>query len=531
VRLGWLGTLVQTKHDDFDDVEGRGAIPIIHDQDITLAEARLALDVGLTERLAAGLVLPVRVLSTRIRYLDGNGMEVELTEPSTHHRNETLTGIADPMILGALRVAPVTARFGVTLPLGSTESDPFAMPDLPHQHIQFGPGTFNPVLAVEGGHAWGAWGLSGFLFTQQVLYANSKGYHAGDRYAAGVALRRALGRWSVRGGIEMQAETYERWNDVRHDDEGNQGRVDVMFAAGASWAATESVSLDVGLKIPFITHVVGGQLDMPALLEIGASYRFGGGHDEHEHEHEEGHDHDHGDDHGDEHGDENGGETHEALDTTGADVADIGHEGARVDLIPVPGKITVFDFWAPWCTPCKTLEPVLVELAKANPDGVAIRRIDVVDWETPVVAQHLTPRGFDLPHVKIYDATGALVYEESSGPGKLAAMIAKIRSIVGDQRIPPSNVLLPTSVDLTVTEKGFVPASIDVPPGVPVTLRFRRTVERTCATEVVFEHDGQKVNLPLPLGQQVELTVTFAQRGAVNYACAMNMIGGTINVR
>ena len=30
LRLGWLGTYVQTQHDDFADVTGQGAIPIIH---------------------------------------------------------------------------------------------------------------------------------------------------------------------------------------------------------------------------------------------------------------------------------------------------------------------------------------------------------------------------------------------------------------------------------------------------------------------------------------------------------------------
>jgi thiol-disulfide isomerase/thioredoxin len=509
---------VHTEHDDFDDVVGRGAIPIIHDQDITLTEARIALDVGLTERFAAGLVLPLRMIVTRIHYLDGSGMPVELVEPSTHHRNETLTGIADPMVLGALQVGALTLRAGLTLPLGKTERDPFAMPDLPHEHIQFGTGTFNPVLAIEGAHAWGPWAVSGFAFTQQVVYANSKGYHAGDRYAAGVALRRALGAWSVRGGVEMQAETYERWNGVRHDDEGNQGRIDAMVGLGASWAASESVTLDAGIKIPFVTHVVGGQLDMPALVELGATYTFGAReHDHHDHDHEHGDEHEH-----DEH-------AAEPLDTTGADIADLGHAGSRVELIPVPGKITVFDFWAPWCQPCKALEPVLVELAKANPDGVAVRRIDVVDWDSPVVAQYLTPRGFDLPHVKIYDATGALVFEESSGPGKLAGMMERIRTIVGGPAATAPGPLS-TSVDIQVTERGFQPAIVDVPHGVPVTLRFTRTSDSTCATALVLTHDGNKLTRELPLGQQVELTLTFDTPGPVPYACPMDMIGGTINV-
>jgi hypothetical protein len=34
------------------------------------------------------------VVSTRIRYLNGAGIPVDLVSESTHHRNETLSGIS-----------------------------------------------------------------------------------------------------------------------------------------------------------------------------------------------------------------------------------------------------------------------------------------------------------------------------------------------------------------------------------------------------------------------------------------------------
>jgi len=547
LRLGWIGTFVRTAHDDFDDVEGRGAIPIVHDQDITLTEARLSLDAGITKRFGAALVLPVRMVSTRIRYLDGSGEQVDLASPSPHHRNETLSGLGDPMVLGVAGWGPLTLRAGTTIPLGRTEGDPFAMPDVPHQHIQMGSGIFMPVLSVEASRTWAPWRLSGFVFTQQALYENSHGYLPGDRYAAGVSVRRPITpSWGIRIGLEAQAETREKWNGVIHEDEGNQGRIDAMFAGGVSWSVTDALTLDVALKAPFVTHVVGGQLDMPVLADVGVSYAFGkpkakhhdhgdDDHehgDEHDHEHADEHDHEHGDEHDHEHGDEHadGHDKHAPIDTTGADVADIGHKGARVDLIPVAGKITIFDFWAEWCVPCKTLEPVLVEIAKANPDGIAVRRIDAVDWESAVVAQHLTPGGWNLPHVKIYDAAGKLIYEDSSGPGKLQAMIATIRAKVG-ATAPGDAEPAAARHDIVITERGFEPADVVVPRDVPVTLSFERKIERTCATELNFVNGSEKVHRDLPLNQRIELTVTFKQPGVIRYTCDMDMIGGTITVR
>ncbi|HEV8450456.1 MAG TPA: thioredoxin [Gaiellales bacterium] len=41
------------------------------------------------------------------------------------------------------------------------------------------------------------------------------------------------------------------------------------------------------------------------------------------------------------------------------------------------GRPVVVDFWAPWCTPCRVMEPILDELASQHRDRVAFVKLNV----------------------------------------------------------------------------------------------------------------------------------------------------------
>jgi|SRR6267378_914303 len=87
-----------------------------------------------------------------------------------------------------------------------------------------------------------------------------------------------------------------------------------------------------------------------------------------------------------------------------ADVEIIAH-GEEVDLAQhvVPGKYTVFDFYAVWCPPCRALSPALEKLAARNRETLAIRKVDIVDWTMPVAEQHGIQ---ELPYLVLFDRGG-----------------------------------------------------------------------------------------------------------------------------
>lgn len=96
-------------------------------------------------------------------------------------------------------------------------------------------------------------------------------------------------------------------------------------------------------------------------------------------------------------------------ETAGRDVRQIGGPQDSVDLAAhrVTGKVTVFDFYADWCLPCKDLDRQLQDLMLSRPD-LAVRRIDVGSFDSPVARQHLAEIE-ELPFVMVFSPEGQLV--------------------------------------------------------------------------------------------------------------------------
>jgi thioredoxin 1 len=81
--------------------------------------------------------------------------------------------------------------------------------------------------------------------------------------------------------------------------------------------------------------------------------------------------------------------------------------GEQVDINQclASGNVTVVEFYADWCGPCRLLSPSLEQMAQTGPE-VVLRKIDIVRWGTPVTQQFHV---HSVPQVNVYNRGGGLV--------------------------------------------------------------------------------------------------------------------------
>lgn len=223
---------------------------------------------------------------------------VEVVDPATrdevaamqrnldlHHPSETLEGFSDFSLLvarketGLFRDGDIfAAAAGTSIPAGRTEEDPYALGEsgLPHEHIQFGTGTFAPLLEVSYFTPLsGRLGVSVNALGKFPLYENDKGYQGPVEVSSGATLAlAATDRLSVRAGWSFYYQGYAHWNG---DRDINTGLVSNGAVGGASYRVSDGAYLNLDVRVPVSQQTHSDESDTfeeGMVVQLALSYSF-----------------------------------------------------------------------------------------------------------------------------------------------------------------------------------------------------------------------------------------------------------------
>ncbi len=251
----------------------------LHDQQIDWFRLDPTVNVGLGKGWQVFGEVPVDLRVTRVAYYTLDGAPFDPPYDDIHHRDETRAGLVDGAVgvrrFGGVGPWVVGGGLGVTLPIGKTEEDPFALTELglTHQHQQFGSGTFVPTGSVEIVYADARWGALAWGAGRLPLYESGKGYRPpGTLTVGGGPTYRPVVPLQVLVSAELVVEGPEWWSGTPYG-----GRTALVPGVGVIWGVSDAVVAQVQARVTAWQDsredTAGeGSLVQPVILTLGVSW-------------------------------------------------------------------------------------------------------------------------------------------------------------------------------------------------------------------------------------------------------------------
>ncbi|MBL4736362.1 MAG: hypothetical protein JKY18_13695 [Flavobacteriales bacterium] len=186
-----------------------------------------------------------------------------------HHREETYTGLSDLRLFVARRFnkflgdkGRLDVAFGTSLPIGATETDPLkaGVSGNKHLHIQFGTGTFDPLLELH--YVTGLTSklsLAVFTMNKFPFYANEHLYQAPLESTTGMSVGyRLKKRMTVRATFASFSQSQAQWDGI---NDPNSGLVSFNGTVMATFKLKNGLSITPGYRFPIHQRTLSDEGD------------------------------------------------------------------------------------------------------------------------------------------------------------------------------------------------------------------------------------------------------------------------------
>jgi hypothetical protein len=252
-------------------------VPYNHHIEQFMSDVSLDASYGVTPWLAAELRLSLRIVDVNPSYSELDGTPKSVPN-DIHHHDRTLVGPGDPWAV--MRFAAASGRFvsaarlGVTLPIGRTEPDPYALAEQGrwHEHLQFGTGTFMPIAGIGLSYGLERVDLSLSALGLFSLYENGHGFRAPSRFFASTRTTVPLLDRRLRPyvSVDLSHETEELWNG-HPGAEGSNVRTELLLGGGIAWTFAPPWTAELGVRARVAQFTDAASFDYPGLVQFALS--------------------------------------------------------------------------------------------------------------------------------------------------------------------------------------------------------------------------------------------------------------------
>lgn len=245
-----------------------------HKVNLDFIRTELALEYTVATNWTVWLRIPydVKMQTASVAFVDPvteYEKEAILRNRDIHHRTENYTGFSDLRLLAARRfigfLSPkgrLDLALGSSLPVGKTEENPLVLgrEGKKHLHIQFGTGTFDPLLELH--YAIGISNRLSFAFytmNKISLYQNSKSYRGPFETTTGFSFGYKATRWlTPRLTFANFSQSRAKWDGEKDP---NSGLVSWNLTGNLTFRFKKGLTITPGYRYPVAQQALSGEGD------------------------------------------------------------------------------------------------------------------------------------------------------------------------------------------------------------------------------------------------------------------------------